>query len=230
MIGSDTTTGDAPVTEAQRSERLAMIGLATVLSSSALAHGLKGHLHNLALLVELLQKESASATDAGALRAIAAKRASMLRTEIEAMGQYVRLSSAIGGSSSVTEAGTCDVRSGLSELLPTARVEAVRRDVALRMDIEPAVERVDCSATDFQKLVLACVTHAIRHCAKRATLVVAARREDDRLRIEFIADAPLQPSHPVDDALLRMLAESCGARYGDEPAMSLTFGPRLASA
>jgi hypothetical protein len=213
-----------PGCEPTRQERLAMSGLATLLSWPALMHGLKGHLHNLTLVTELLQKECAGQADAATLRAVAEKRTKSLRAEIAAMHRQVRLVEAIANVDQAPEEGVCDVRASLHTLLPTARVEAARRRVSLHIELEPAVERVECAPLAFEQLMLACWTQAIRHCSHDAAIVVSAKCEGTGTRIDFACDNPFEgEDHAADRELLGMLARVAGATFTAQPAMSLTF-------
>ena len=205
-------------------EQLAMIGLATLLASPALMHGLKGRLHNLGLVAELLQKESAAHNDLGALRAAAMRRAETLRAEVKAAHRHVQLIEALVAEDADEASVVCDVRKSLEELLPTTRFEAARRRIVVRLDIDPAVERIQCAPGAFQRLVLAFVTQAVRHCGEHATVSVSARREGSETRIEFSCDQPLQAgAHAIDRKLMRLLAQRLGAQARDEAPSGLAF-------
>ena len=201
-----------------------MTGLATLLASPALVHGLKGSLHNLGLLTELLQKETARQTDAATLQATALRRAEMLRTEIHAVHRQVQLVEALTFDDAENEGGICDVRESLEELLPTTRLEAARHRVDIRLEVDPEVERIQCAPRAFQQLVLAFVTQAVRHCSERATVTVTVVRDGASTRIELRCDTPFASEvHALDRKLLRLLAVRLGARVSEAPMIRLVF-------
>ena len=202
-----------------------MTGLATLLSSPALMHGFQGHLHNLALVIELLQREVADPVDAATLRSVVGKRATMLRNEVDAMHRHVALVKAISRGVTVeSRDGICDVRAALNEVLPTARVEAAKRQMTLQLELSPAVERIRCDPLAFQQLMIACSTQAIRHCATHSSLVIEAMRDGAHTRIEFRCSQPFEcEDHATDREVLGMLARSSGARFTGRPDMSVTF-------
>ncbi len=201
-----------------------MTGLATLLASPALMHALKGGLHNLGLLTELLQRETARPTDAAALQAAVARRTEMLRTEIKALHRHVQLVAALALDDVENECGACDVRESLHELLPTTRFEAARRRIDIRLEIDPAVERIRCAPRAFQQLVLAFVTQAVRHCSDQATVTLTATRDGASTRIEFCCDTPYESGfHALDRKLLRLVAVRLGARVSEAPMIRLVF-------
>jgi signal transduction histidine kinase len=208
-------------------EQLAAIGLATLLASPALMHGLKGRLHNIGLLTELLQKESARQTDVAALRASALRRTETIRTEIHALHGQLQLVEALLSDESGIEEKVCNVRESLRELTPTTRFEAARRRIIIELDVAPGVERIQCAPRPFQHLVLALVTQAVRHCGERATVTVSAARDGASTRIAFACDKPFPtPQNEADRRLLSLLAARVGALVGpDLSAISFRTAP-----
>jgi hypothetical protein len=208
-------------------EQLASVGLATLLASPALMHGLKGRLHNIGLLSELLQKESARQVDAAALRATALRRTETIRTEIQALHRQLQLVEALLIDESGIEGQVCDVRESLQELMPTTRFEAARRRIFIELDVARGVERIHCAPRPFQYLVLALVTQAVRHCGERATVTVSAARDGASTRIGFGCDKPFSTAqNEADRRLLSMLAARVGAKVDPElSAISFRTAP-----
>ena len=210
-----------PTYEAQ----LAMTGLVTQLASPALMHGLRGRLHNLGLLTELLQKETARQTDVATLQASASRRVETIRKELEALNGQVLLLEALTLDDAGKDDGVCDVRASFGELLPTMRFEAARRGAGLRLEIEPAVMRIHCAPCAFQQLMLALASYAVRHSGERATVIVSAVRDDATTRIAFDCDVQTEAGvHALDRTLLGLLALRAGARLSETTAaMHITF-------
>ena len=205
-------------------EQLAAIGLATLLASPALMHGLKGCLHNLGLLTELLHKETAKQSDAATLRAAALRRAESLRAEIQSMHRQVQLVETLALDDAGQGGTVCDVRASLQELLPTTRFEASRRRVRIHLELDPAVGRIQCAPRAFQRLVLSLVTHTSRHCGEGATVTVTSERVGASTRVGFGCDKPIpSEAQAVDRRLLGMLAGQLGAKVDAAPEMNLTF-------
>jgi signal transduction histidine kinase len=204
-------------------ERLATIGLATLLASPALMHGLKGCLHNLGLPTELLHKETTK-SDAATLRAAALRRAESLRAEIQSMHRQVQLVEGRSLDDKGQDARVCDVRESLQELMPTTRFEASRRRVRIQLELDPLVERIQCAPRAFQLLVLSLLTHTVRHCGEGATVTVTCERVGGSTRVGFGCDKPTESqAYAVDRRLLGMLAEQLGARVSAAPEMHVTF-------
>lgn len=210
-----------PTYEAQ----LAMTGLATQLASPALMHGLRGRLHNLGLLTELLQKETAKQTDVATLRTSTSRRVETIRKEIEALYRQVQLLEALTLDDAEKEDDVCDIRASFDELLPTLRFEAARRGVVIRLDVEPAVERIHCGPSAFQQLMLAFASYTVRHCSERSTVTVSAVRDGESINIAFDCDRPLESeAHARDRTLLGLLALRVGARVSESTSsLRITF-------
>ena len=224
MSASDGASGAAEQHAPAYEEQLALTGLATRLASPALIHGLKGRLHNLSLLTELLKKETSTQADAATLRAVAARRIEALRAEIHALRDQVQVLEALASDDGEDADTVCDVRASLQALLPTARYEAARRRIVVRLDLDPAVERIRCAPRAFQHLVLTFLTQSIRHCAEQATLTVQARRAGDETRIEFGCDhAMASPTHAFDRKLMALLARKHGAGASEGATLGLDF-------
>ena len=203
-------------------EQLALTGLATRLALPALVHGLKGRLHNFSLLTELLKKETSTQGDASTLRAVAARRIEALRAEIHALSDQLQVLEALTSDEGEDAEAPCDVRASLQALLPTARYEAARRRIVVRLDLDPAVERVRFAPHAFRHLVLTFLTQSIRDCAEQATLTVHARRAGDVTRIEFGCDrAMASPTHAFDRKLMSLLARKHGAGASEGAALGL---------
>ena len=219
--------GDWPEGDCSRAESLATIGFVTRLSSPALMHALKGHLHNLALVAELLQKETASPRDADTLRAAASKRARTLRTEIEAMHRHVRLLESLAGWDDLPSDAFCDVHAGLAEVLETVRVAAARRSVKVRLEVTPEPTLILCKPSAFQQVILACTVYAIQRCRQGESVVIAGDDSGGVTIFDFLSGELAEATDEIDRALdldlLGTLAAMAGARFVAQPTMRVAF-------
>jgi signal transduction histidine kinase len=222
-------TANWPEPDFSRAASLAMMGLATKLSTPALLHALKGHLHNLALLTELLQQETASARDIEALRASADKRATTLRHEIDAMHRYLRLLESLAGWQDLHHEAFCEVHSGLAEVLQAVRVEAARRQVQVRLDVMPEPTLIVCPPSAFQQVILTCTIYTIQRSRRGEVVVIASEEANGVTFFDFLggelADAEVDDdiAHALDLDLLATLANMAGARFIAEPTMRVAF-------
>ena len=221
-------TADWPEPDFSRAASLAMIGLATKLSSPALLHALKGHLHNLALLTELLQQETASARDLASLRASADKRATTLRHEIDALNRHLRLLESLAGWQDTRHESFCEVHSGLAEVLQAVRVEAARRQVQVRLDVMPEPTLIVCPPSAFQQVILTCTIYTIQRSRSGEAVVIAGEESNGVTFFDFLggelADAAADDiAHALDLDLLATLASMAGARFIAEPTMRVAF-------
>lgn len=218
---------DWPEADCSRAAGLAMTGLATKLSSPALLHTLKGHLHNLALLTELLQKETASASDTDTLRASANKRATTIRAEIEAMHRHVRLLESLAGWQDLHNEAFCDVHAGLAEVLQAVRVEAARRGVKVRLEIMAEPTILVCQPAAFQQVILTCTIYTIQRCRHDETVVIASEENNGVTIFDFLSGELAEGSDEIDHALdldlLATLAGMAGARFVAHPTMRVAF-------
>jgi len=218
---------DWPEVDCSRAAGLAMTGLATKLSSPALMHALKGHLHNLALLTELLQKEIAGARNADTLHAAANKRAKTIRAEIEAMHRHLRLMESLAGWEDLPNEAFCDVHSGLAEVLQAVRVEAARRQVNVRLEVMPEPTLIICKPSAFQQVILTCTIYTIQRCRHGESVVIAGEEGNGVTIFDFLsgelADASDEIDHALDLDLLATLARTAGARFVAQPTMRVAF-------
>jgi hypothetical protein len=218
---------DWPETECSRAAGLAMTGLATKLSSPALMHSLKGHLHNLALLTELLQKETVSLRDAEALRASANKRAKTIRSEIDAMHRHLRLLESLAGWDDLPSEAFCDVHSGMAEVLQAVQVEAARRLVKVRLEVMPEPTLIVCKPSAFQQVILTCTIYTIQRCRHGESVVIAAEENNGVTIFDFLSGELAEASDEVDRALdldlLGTLAGMAGGRFVAQPTMRVAF-------
>jgi hypothetical protein len=218
---------DWPEADCSRAAGLAMTGLATRLSSPALLHALKGHLHNLALVTELLQKETATAGDMDALRASANKRAMTIRAEIEAMHRQLRLLEGLVGWQELRSEPFCDVHAGLAEVLQAVQVEAVRRQVKVRLEIMPEPTLIVCQPSAFQQVILTCTIYTIQRCRPGEAVVIADEDSRGVTIFDFLSGELNENSDEIDHALdldlLATLAGMAGARFIAQPTMRVAF-------
>jgi hypothetical protein len=218
---------DWPEGDFSRAAGLAMTGLATKLSSPALLHALKGHLHNLALLTELLQKESASARDTDTLRASATKRATTIRAEIEAMHRQLRLLESFAGWQDLHNEAFCDVHAGLAEVLQAVRVEAARRRVKVRLEVMPEPTLIVCQPAAFQQVILTCAIYTIQRCRHDESVVIAGEESNGVTVFDFLSGELAEGSDEIDHALdldlLATLSGMAGARFIAHPTMRVAF-------
>lgn len=216
-----------PDADCSRAAGLAMRGLATKLSSPALMHALRGHLHNVALLAELLQKETASVRDADTMRASAHKRAKTIRAEIEAMHRHLRLMESLAGWDELPSEAFCDVHSGLAEVLQAVRVEAARRQVNVRLEVMPEPTLIVCQPSAFQQVVLTCTIYTIQRCRHGESVVIAGEESNGVTIFDFLsgelAEAGDEIDHALDLDLLATLAGMAGARFVAQPSMRVAF-------
>lgn len=123
------TTGSLPsrpsAREAQERHapvaKLASVGLATTLSLPGLLHQLRGHVHNIALITELLKRESATADSVASLQAATRKRCHSVREQVEAITSQLQLLEALACATD-SENAHCDARAEFLEVLPALRV------------------------------------------------------------------------------------------------------------
>ncbi|HVE51735.1 MAG TPA: hypothetical protein VNG69_19195 [Casimicrobiaceae bacterium] len=214
-------------TECSRAAGLAMTGLATRLSSPALMHALKGHLHNLALLTELLQQESASARDVESLRAGANRRSATIRAEIEAMHRHLRLLESLAGWQDLRNEAFCEVHSGLAEVLQAVRVEAARRQVQVRVDVMPEPTLIVCAPGAFQQVILTCTIYTIQRCKRGEAVVIAGEESNGATLFDFLAGEIEEGEDTIATALdldlLATLVALAGARFTPSPTMRVAF-------
>lgn len=213
--------------ETSRAAGLAMTGLATKLSSPALLHALKGHLHNLALLTELLQQETASARETEVLRAAAHRRSTTIRAEIEAMHRHLRLLESLAGWQDLPNESFCEVHSGLAEVLQAVRVEAARRQVQVRLDVMPSPTLIVCSPGAFQQVILTCTIYTIQRCRRSESVVIAAEESNGVTLFDFLAgereDAEDAITVALDLDLLATLVSMAGGKFIASPSMRVAF-------
>jgi hypothetical protein len=218
---------DWPEADFSRAASLAMTGLATQLSSPALLHALKGHLHNIALLAALLQQESTTARDTDALRAAANKRATMVHAEIEAMNRHLRLLERLASWQDARQETFCEVHTGLAEVLQAVRVEAARREVGVRLDLMPEPTLIVCRPAAFQQVILTCTIYTIQRCRRGEAVVIAAEEANGVTIFDFLGGELARPDddfeHALDLDLLTTLADMAGARLVPEPSMRVAF-------
>jgi hypothetical protein len=214
-------------TECSRAAGLAMTGLATKLSSPALLHALKGHLHNLALLTELLQQETASARDAEALRAAAHKRSTSIRAEIDAMHRHLRLLESLAGWQDLRNETFCEVQSGLAEVLQAVRVEAARRQVQVRLDVMPEPTLIVCPPSAFQQVILTCTIYTIQRTRRGESVVIAGEEDNGVTMFDFLGGELDETDDAIETALdldlLATLVGMAGARFIPAPTMRVAF-------
>lgn len=218
---------DWPEADCSRAARLAMAGLATKLASPALMHTLTGHLHNLALLTELLHKETTSARDADALRASANKRAKTIRAEIEALHRHLRLLENLAGWENLPNEAFCDVHAGLAEVLEAVRVEAARRAVKVRLEVMPEPTLIVCQPSAFQQVILTYTIYTIQRCRHGESVVIAGEESNGVTIFDFLsgelAETCDEIDHALDLDLLATLAGMAGARFVAQPTMRVAF-------
>jgi hypothetical protein len=224
------STTDPPAwseSEFSRAAGLAMTGLATKLSSPALLHALKGHLHNLALLTELLQQEAASARDPETLRAASNKRSSSIRAEIEAMHRPLRLLESLAGWQDMRNEAFCEVHGGLAEVLQAVRVEAARRQVQVRLDVMPEPTLIVCAPSAFQQVILTCTIYTIQRCRRGEAVVIASEEANGVTMFDFLGGELEEPDDAIATALdldlLATLVGMAGARFIPAPTMRVAF-------
>ena len=219
--------GDWPEVDCSRAESLATIGFVAKLSWPALMHTLKGHLHNLALVAELLQKETESARDAETLRTAASKRARTLRTEIDAMHRHLRLLESLAGWDDQPAEAFCDVHAGLAEVLEAVRVAAARRMVKVRVEVTPEPKLILCKPSSFQQVILACTVYTIGRCRQGESVVIAGDESGGVTILDFrsgeLAEAGDEIDRSLDLDLLGTLAAMAGARFVAQPTMRVAF-------
>jgi len=217
---------DPPAQEFARAAGLATTGLATKLASPALMHTLNGHLHNLVLLSELLQKEAATTHDPEAVRALALRRSRAIRAEVEAMHRHLRLMQRLAEWEGAGEA-FCDLHSGLAEVLQAVRVEAARRRVHVRIDVMPEPTLIVCAPSAFQRLILTCTIYTIQRSRDGESVVVAAQDGNGVTMIDFLCgeidERVSEIDHALDLDLLATLASMAGAHFVARPTMRVVF-------
>ena len=217
---------DPPAQEFARAAGLATTGLATKLVSPALMHTLNGHLHNLMLLSELLQKEAATTRDPEVVRASALKRARTIRAEVESMHRHLRLMERLAQWDGAGE-GFCDLHAGLAEVLQSVRVEAARRQVHVRVDVMPEPTLVVCPPSAFQQVILTCTIYTIQRSRDGESVVIAAQESNGLTMIDFLAgeldEAISEVDHALDLDLLATLASMAGAHFVARPTMRVVF-------
>lgn len=214
-------------TDCSRAAGLAMTGLATKLSSPALLHTLKGHLHNLAMLTELLQQEAGSAREVDVLRAAANRRATSLRAEIDAMNRNLRLLESLAGWQELNDEHFCEVHTNLAEVLQAVRVAAARRQVQVRVDVMPEPTLIVCTPSAFQQVVLTCTIYTIQRCRRGEAVVIAGEQQQGTTVFDFLGGELAEPEDEIDYALdldlLATLAGMAGARFVPAPTMRVAF-------
>lgn len=220
--GSGTTP---PASAAARATELAMVGLAARLIAPSLLHTLKGRLHNIALVTELLQREAAS-LDADALRTASRKRTATVQAEVEAIVRQLGLLEGLAGTDA-TESRHCAVDAALEEIVHAARLEGARHEVVVRWDLGAGDLWVTCAPATFRQLLLICASHAIRHAQRGATLSVVARVDAGEALFDFgtapQSGADDDPDASLDAELIGELAQLAGARFDAAPTLRLTF-------
>ena len=213
--------------ETSRAAGLAMTGLATKLSTPALLHALKGHLHNLALLTELLQHETGSARDPEVMRAAAHRRSTTIRAEIEAMHRHLRLLESLAGWQDLPHESFCEVHSALAEVLQAVRVEAARRQVQVRLDVMPAPTLIVCPPGAFQQVILTCTIYTIQRCRRLEAVVIAAEESNGVTMFDFLAGERDEPEDAITTALdldlLATLVSMAGGKFIASPSMRVAF-------
>lgn len=213
--------------ECSRAAGLATTGLATKLSSPALLHTLKGHLNNLAVLTEVLQREVAVTRDVGTLRAHADRRARLLRAEIDAMNRNLRLLESLADWEEVGRQHFCEVHANLAEVIEAVRVAAARRHVQVRLDVMPEPMLIACTPSAFQQVLLTCTIYAIQRCRRGESVVIAGEQQQEATVFDFLAgelaEADDDIDHALDLDLLATLAGMAGARFMPGPAMRVAF-------
>jgi hypothetical protein len=214
-------------TDCSRAAGLAMTGLATKLSSPALLHTLKGHLHNLAMLTELLQQEAGSARELDVLRAGANRRAKTLRAEIDAMNRNLRLLESLAGWQELHDEHFCEVHTNLAEVLQAVRVEAARRQVQVRLEVMSEPTLIVCSPSAFQQVVLTCTIYTIQRCRRGEAVVIAGETQSGVTMFDFLGGeldaARDEIDYALDLDLLATLASMAGARFVPSPTMRVAF-------
>ena len=204
-----------------------MTGLATKLSSPALLHTLKGHLHNLAMLTELLQQEAGSARELDVLRAGANRRATTLRAEIDAMNRNLRLLESLTGWQELHDEHFCEVHTNLAEVLQAVRVEAARRQVQVRLEVMSEPTLIVCSPSAFQQVVLTCTIYTIQRCRRGEAVVIAGETQSGVTMFDFLGGeldtARDEIDYALDLDLLATLASMAGARFVPSPTMRVAF-------
>ena len=220
-------TSDWPEADFSRAASLAMTGLATKLSSPALLHALRGHLHNVSMLAALLQKESASARDVEVLRAAAHRRATTVHAEIEAMNRHLRLLESLASWQEPHDETFCEVHTGLAEVLQAVRVEAARRQIQVRLDVMPEPTLIVCPPAAFQQVILTCTIYTIQRCRRGESVVIAAEESNGVTIFDFLGGELAHPDNDIEHALdldlLTTLATMAGARLVPEPSMRVAF-------
>lgn len=214
-------------TDCSRAAGLAMTGLATKLSSPALLHTLKGHLHDLAMLTELLQQEAGSGRELEVLRSAVHRRSTTLRAEIDAMNRNLRLLESLAGWQELHDAPFCEVHTNLAEVLQTVRVEAARRQVQVRLDVMSEPTLIVCSPSAFQQVVLTCTIYTIQRCRQGEAVVIAGETQSGATMFDFLAGELVGPRDEIDFALdldlLATLVGMAGARFVPSPTMRVAF-------
>jgi hypothetical protein len=214
-------------TDFSRAAGLAMTGLTAKLSSPALLHAIKGHLHNLALLTELLQQETGGTRDAEALRMAAHKRATSIRAEIEGMNRHLRLLENLTAWEDLRNETFCEVHSGLAEVLQTVRVEAARRQVQVRLDVMPEPTLIVCPPSAFQQVILTCTIYTIQRCRRGESVVIAGEESNGVTIFDFLGGELAEPEDEIETALdldlLATLVGMAGARFVALPSMRVAF-------
>lgn len=229
-MSHDVPTGDRTSwseTDCTRAAGLAMTGLVTMLSSPALLHTLKGHLHNLAMLTELLQQEASGAREVDVLRASANRRATTLRAEIDAMNRNLRLLESLAGWQDLHDEPFCEVHTNLAEVLQAVRVEAARRQVQVRLDVMSEPTLIVCTPSAFQQVVLTCTIYTIQRCRRGESVVIAGEQQQGVTMFDFLGGELKEPGDEIDVALdldlLATLANTAGARFVPAPTMRVAF-------
>lgn len=220
-------TADWPEADFSRAASLAMTGLLTQLSTPALLHALKGHLHNLTMLTMLLQQDSAHARDIDALRATASRRANTVHAEIEAMNRHLRLLESLASWQQPQHQTFCEVHAELAEVLQTVRVEAARRQIQVRLDVMPEPTPIMCMPAAFQQVILTCTIYTIQRCRRGESVVIAAEESNGLTIFDFLGGELAAPDNDIEHALdldlLTTLVTMAGARLIPEPSMRVAF-------
>lgn len=227
MSFADVPSDDVLEQDCSRAAGLATTGFAMKLASPALMHTLKGHLHNLRLLSELLLKEATTTRDPDAARASTAKRARTIRSEVEAIHRHLILMERLAGRDDGPREGFCDVHSGLAEVLQAVRVEAVRRSVDVRLDVMPEPMLIVCPPSAFQQLILTCTIHTIQRSRDGESIVIGAHESNGVTRFDFLCgeldETTSEIDHALDLDLLATLAGMAGAHFVAQPTMRVAF-------